>query len=222
MNMAMRYIPIVLFALLSCVAWWPFDTYVNLYKTAPSGAAAAGEIVSVFSLSQTVKPVGNALSSGDHSDCFGIQFATYARDNKGQVEIDWRQGDKQQRWRVDMAEVADNSYRPFCPERGLSPDRPFEIRIEGVDGRPGSSATLWLVDDISLGTARLANGSDINGKSMSLEITDYKDVELPSSLWINQGAFLLGWLCSLCIGIFALGFVSGGNAEPKMASEPAS
>ena len=220
--MATRYIPVVLFVLMSCVVWWPFDTYVSLYKTAPSRATPAGEIVSGFSLGQTVKPVGKALSSGDHSDCFGIQFATYARDNNGQVDIDWRQGDKQQRWRLDMAELIDNSYRPFCPDRELSLDRPFEITVEGVDGRPGSSATLWLVDDTSMGTARLANGSAINGKSMSLEITDYRDVELPSSLWINQGGFLLGWLCSLCIGIVALAFVSGGNAEPKTASEPAS
>lgn len=220
--MTIRYIPIVLFALLSCMVWWPFDTYVILNQNARSDPTPAGEIVSGFGLSQTVKPAGNALPRGARLDCFGIQFTTFARKNNGQVDIGWRQGEEQQRWRVDMAELADGSHRPFCPDRGLSPDRPFDIAVAGVDGRLGSSATLWLVGDTGMGTARIANDSSINGKSMSLQITDYKYVELPSSLWINQGAFLLGWLCSLCIGISALAFASGGNAEQKMASKPAS
>ncbi len=206
--MNVRYVAIGVFLLLAAAVWRPFHAHRGLYATARPDAVPAGEITQGFTLRQEVVlprtlPLDGATGFPDRQPCFGIQFATWARANKGHVDVQWRQGEKHQQWRVDMSHLADNTFRHYCPDTGFYPYQPFTVEINGVDGSAGSSATLWLVGDTHFGTARLGDDS-IPGKSIALQVSSRREIRLPSSLATNHGIFALGWLCSLAVGLIAL------------------
>ncbi|MGY0634009.1 hypothetical protein [Luteimonas sp. A478] len=214
-----------LFLASACLVWLPFYTQNTLYESGGGGAVPAGEITASFGLSQNVIPAGSDLPTADGLEyCFGIRFATYQRINRGYLLVNWQQDGRQANWRVDASSLKDNTFRYFCPDVPFSPWQPFELQTSGVDGDPGRSATLWLVDDNRLGQAAVKNAT-VSDKALQLEVTARKRIDLPATLRVNRGAFLLGWICTLFVGIVALAFafwVTPSPLErPKMAVPPA-
>lgn len=211
----MRIAPlaIALFLAAAGLLWVPFDSYDVLYGTRPVGAVPAGEIGPSFSLAQDVRPA--VAETGPGSDalqhCFAIRFATYARHNAGNLRVYWRQDRHEQQWRVAASDLVDNGYRNFCPEAAFSANRPFRIEIHGVDSKPGRSATLWLAPDTSFGSAQLS-GERSQGKAVTLQSLTRQHIGPAEMARIDHGAWLIGWLCTLAIGITAL--IAGlGNAR---------
>ena len=203
---------IVLFVAAACLLWLPFDSYTTLYGTGPKGAVPAGEIRSDFRAVQQVRPgaAGTSRDTGTLKHCFAIRFATYARHNDGSLRVLWRQDQRQQQWLVETDDLVDNSYRHFCPEAAFSAYRPYRIEVSGVDGKPGKSATFWMVDDARFGTVQLEAGEQPRNKAMALQGTARRHTAPAQIVRIDHGAWLIGWLCTLAIGIVAL--VSGFRA----------
>lgn len=205
----MRSTVIVLFVAAACLLWWPFHTQTSLYSAGAAGSTPAGEILEGFVLEQRVRAgaadmtAAPALETHRQQHCFGIRFATYRRSNGGRLDVGWRQGDRTQQWRVSAARLVDNKYRYFCPDQPFAAQEEFDLRISGVDGQPGNAATLWLVDDTRLGTARLG-GDAVADKALALEVTARKRIGFASMVRVNAGAFAFGWVCTLLVGVVAL------------------
>lgn len=216
--MIIRILVILVFMTAAGLLWWPFDTYNVLYATRPGGAVPAGEIQAGFRLSQTLTPpaaVGDDAADPAGQHCVSIRFATYARTNDGHLDVHWSQGPKQQSWRVAMADLVDNSYRFFCPDVKFVAYEPFDIRIAGVDGEPGASATLWLVSDKRFGNAHISG--DSAGKTVALQVGIRHRVTSTTMLHLGNGAFLIGWLCTVAIGLLALGYGFGDSVRRRAA-----
>jgi hypothetical protein len=202
--MRIERLAIAAFLLVAGLAWLPFDDYTILYETRTSETVPAGEIEPGFKLIQQVRPP-SAEAAGDLSQpCFAIRFATYARHNDGLLRVHWQQGRHEQWWPVEFDGLADNSYRHFCPDTGFSPYRPFHVEVHGVSGKPGRSATLWLVDDTRFGHATMPSEQRPQGKAIALQGSTRQHVDPASIVRIDHGAWLIGWLCTLVIGITAL------------------
>lgn len=199
-----RALALVVFAVVAGLIWLPFQTMAPLQETQWVAPEPAGEIRGTFVLEQRVTPAMDALL-GTRQYCFGIRFATYQRRNQGTVLVEWAQEGDQQQWRVNSRKLIDNRFRYFCPDAAVRLDVPFDIRISGGKGRPGKSPTLWLVDDVSLGKARL-NGEGVQ-KGVSLKLSERTRIGVSDMLRAGNGAFLFGWLCTVLIGLVALGYV---------------
>lgn len=204
----------VLFVAAACLLWIPFHTQDTIYQTAERSAKPAGQIVHGFELTQTVQPTTerHQLTAANEQHCFSIRFATYARSNRGSLSVTWKQAGQKRQWAVQAANLADNSYRSFCPDAPFSINAPFTVRVTGVDGKPGHSATLWLVGDTRLGTARINHMA--TDKSMALKISVRRPVSVAGIWRIDHGAFVLGRLCTLAIGLIALIPVLRRKREP--------
>ena len=204
---------LAVFLLAADLLWLPFDGYTALYETRQGAAVPAGEIGPGFKLVQQVHPPSAWADAGDLlQPCFAIRFATYARHNDGLLRVYWRQGRHEQWWPVAVDDLVDNSYRHFCPDTAFSADRQFDVEIHGVSGKPGQSATLWLVDDTRFGRAELSPEQRPQGKAIALQGSARQHIGPASMVRIDHGAWLIGWLCTLVIGITAL-FMGLGSAR---------
>ncbi|MGY0797610.1 hypothetical protein ACW7G0_00870 [Lysobacter sp. A286] len=218
--MKIRALAIVLFIAAACAPWLPFHTQTTVYKNGAAGSVPAGEIRRGFSLSQTVipgTPTADANSEG-LQHCFGLKFATYMRTNGGHLDVGWQQGGQDQQWRVSAADLADNSFRYFCPDAAFIVREPFHLQVTGVDGEPGRSATLWLVGDTRLGQVD-TEADNIAGKALALDVTARERIAFGTMLRVNYGAFLFGWICTVLVGVFALLFGFSRGAGPTVRSE---
>jgi hypothetical protein len=203
--MRFEWLAIAVFLLVAGLAWMPFDHYTVLYKASTSDTVPAGEIDSGFMLVQEVRPPSADVEAGDLSQpCFAIRFATYARHNNGRLRVYWRQGQQEQWWPVEFDDLADNTYRHFCPDTAFSPYRSFRVEVHGVSGKPGRSATLWLVDDTRFGRATMPSGQGPQGKAIALQGSTRQHIGPAGMARIDHGAWLIGWLCTLVIGITAM------------------
>jgi hypothetical protein len=218
--MILRLLAITAFIAAACTLWLPFDSHFVLYATKPGGAMPAGEIREGFELSQRVNPEQAVVFDGpsEQPHCFGIRFATYQRENTGHLEVRWQQEERFHTWRVDVARLADNTYRHYCPSPAFLVERPFKLRIRGVDGKLGHSATLWLVNDRRFGTAKL-DGNDPADEALALQVTEHNRVRSTSILLIDNGAFLFGWLCTLVVGTISLLWAFGQNGKRKESKQ---
>lgn len=194
---------VIAFVAAAGLLWLPFESYTVLYGTRPGGAVPAGEIRAEFQLAQQVRPPETVEIDNRQPHCFAIRFATYARSNEGELLVRWRQGSGTQIWQVAAADLIDNTYRHFCPDAAFAADRPFHVEIAGLTSPPGDAPTLWLVSDTRFGTARVPDGSP-QGKSAALQGSTRNQTDAGEILRINDGAFLIGWLCTLVIGLLAL------------------
>lgn len=209
----------LLFLLMCMFLWLPAERYAAVNETALSSPRPAGEITSAFRLLQTVfiPHLADKLLTKNKEWCFGARFATFRRDNDGQIAVTWEQGVISKRWVVESSELADNELRYFCPGRHLRLDLPFIVAIEGVRGVPGSSPTVWLTSDVRYGQV------SINGKpqAQSLDIGVARKVHMtPATLIrLDHGAFLVGWLCTLLTGLAALLWMPRANSARARAFE---
>lgn len=208
-----RILVLIAFVLVAGLVWLPFHTMTTLKETRWTEPKPAGEIRGPFVLDQQVH-LPSGIGKSDRDYCFGIRFATYQRRNSGRVVVEWTQQGQRQRWSVRAGSLVDNKFRYFCPDvpddAALAPS--FGVRISGVDGRPGKSPTLWLVEDESLGTARL-NGES-TGKGIALDLTERRRTGITDMVRAANGAFLVGWVCTLVIGIVALLYILRGKSTP--------
>ncbi|WP_242102704.1 MULTISPECIES: hypothetical protein [unclassified Lysobacter] len=200
-----RHAAILVFVLMACVIWLPFDAYTDVYGTKRHGAVPAGEIAAGFHLLQIVEPAAIRIAQppAPAPYCFAIQFATYARSNAGKLQVGWTQAGHQLTWTIKASDLADNTYRHFCPNVDFRIYEPYVISIAGIDGKPGNSPTVWLVGDTRLGTAQLPDAS-LKTKGLALSVASLTRVDTASALRVGHGAFLLGWVCTLAAGILAL------------------
>lgn len=201
--MRAAWLAIVAFVLAAGILWLPFDSYTPLYETRSINSVPAGEIVPGFRLAQQVRPPSAGADPGSLSSCFAIRFATYARHNKGLFGVRWRQGRHEQSWTIAFRDLVDNGYRHFCP-MAFSAHRPFQLEVSGVNGKPGRSATLWLVEDTRFGNAELFPEQGAQGKAISLQGSIRHRASAAGIARIDHGAWLIGWLCTLAIGITTL------------------
>jgi hypothetical protein len=212
---------LALFALLAleaAVVWRPFEARAVLYQTPWRSNQPAGELVAGVRIAQEIRgnlvrtrPV-KAKSVHWHSlqslkpllepNCFALLFATYSRTNTARLRVDWRQGATMQSWDVVSHDLADNTYVDFCPDAGIAINRDFRIAIRGLDGKPGFSPTLWLVQS-KLAPARV--GSDTIGqRSLAVQLLRLQKVGMRDIATVGGGAFLVACLCSLAIVLLLL------------------
>lgn len=211
---------VFVFILACALLWLPAERYAPVAGVVRVATSPAGEITEGFHLEQLVAATNVAKKSVPKNKelCFGIRFATYRRENDGEISVGWRQGTLAKRWLVEADELADNERRYFCPGRHLKLDIPFSITIDGVHGIPGSSPTVWLTADVSYGQAT------VNGKlvKQGLDIGIARKVHLTPArlIRLDQGAFLVGWLCTLLTGLAALFWMLRTGPIKSKASEP--
>ncbi|MCX7512888.1 hypothetical protein [Frateuria sp. STR12] len=195
------FIPVFLVAAL--LIFLPFSTNQEFLRNRARANTPAGEFNAGARLVQSgYLPRGTTSTAGQGNLCVGIQFATYARRNSGQLGVHWSQPGRTNRWRVESSELEDNQFKYFCPQDGIELDSGFEIAVIGIDGKSGHSPTAWLTADTSLGTVRV-NGQP-RGKSLVLSFAARKHVTAARILRTNHGAFALGLLLSVIIGLVAL------------------
>lgn len=190
--------------LLVCISLLiPARHYVSISGTELQAPQPAGEITAPFRLRQEVRnPISAAeISPGDEM-CVGLRFATYRRRMVGQFAVTWRQGNFAKRWLVNTPYLRDNKFSYFCPGEHFKPAEEFSILIEGMDGVSGSSATVWLTTDASLGRAE-ANGRSLE-RGLSLQIAREVRMTPAKLIRLDHGAFLIGWLCTLLTGLAVL------------------
>lgn len=85
---------------------------------------------------------------GESSCCVGVLTATYSdRKNKGSVRFRVQDPDGHILWKdVSFNELKDNRYHKVCFDLPFHQLRPgdYIVRLEGLGGKSGSSATVWL------------------------------------------------------------------------------
>lgn len=121
-----------------------------------------GELVAGTSFTHDVRtglPIALAgVPVGDRSLCVELFAATYGgRDNVGSFAVEVVGSGTRATATVDMGGLRDNEWTLACPdglvERDLEDLRDGGvIRVSGVDGTVGSSATLWATQDATNGT----------------------------------------------------------------------
>lgn len=211
----MRWVVIAIFIAAACLVWSPVQVQNTLDGTLSDNAVPAGEIHRGFSILQQVHPDPEVVMEGKntHPHCFGIRFATYMRRNSGHLAVEVQQGPIERRWQVRAARLADNSFRYFCPGLGFSVGKPFQLRISGVNGTPGTSATVWLTEDTRLGALESDNQT-IAGMALTLDLVEKRRVGLAETLRVNRGAFLFGWLCTVLVAVIVLARYFGRTVQP--------
>lgn len=207
----------VAFMATTLVFWQTFRVYSPIAQTTLRAPSPAGEIVKGFEIHQTIVSTAADGTSGlDGDTCFGLRFATYQRKNSGTFAVTWTQNSHQEKWTVAAPQLADNVVKYFCPKLNLESRSPFTVSIAGVDGKPGSAATVWLTRDVSLG--RIDGFQD--GRALALRLATQKFVGAHSIAVACHHAFLASWLATVLIGLLALGAGRKGDTpEDRLARQ---
>ena len=164
-----------------------------------------GDIVAGMSIVQTV-PLNaderHLLTSGGQV-CLRLLLATYARPNMGSATVTLSVAHASLQFSLPFASVENNEYYSFCGALNGQPippatiPRDLVIRIDGIEGAPGSSVTAWLTKDVSRGTAAV-NGVD-TGMSLLFTLAQLDEYRMGGIYSIVFYAF--------AIALLALGFV---------------
>lgn len=206
-----------LLALEAALVWRPFNSELIAYQSGSDDRKTAGQITEGFHLTQEVpaklietrapkKPITHWWKSHrklytTYPNCFAIRFASYNRHNAGRLAVDYRQGNKNQRWSVEAADLA-NDFRRFCPSTGFTAGQPLQITVDGIDGRKGQSATMWLSK--SRLKPAIVNGRTDGDRSLYLRLVYFRHMGPGEILRIDRGAFAFACLCSLAIALLVL------------------
>jgi hypothetical protein len=209
-------LPILLFLVLAACVWLPFTSHDVVFNPGLDRNRPAGQITEGFSLSEAVPALMPDSSPADEqADCIALRFATYMRRNEGSVQVNWSQGDRGHRWVLDASRLEDNSYVDLCLDRPMDAAAPFILELSGLDGKPGSAATVWLTAQAE--TTTRVNGRDFPGVGLALRLSKQERVGPRDILGLNGGAFAAGFLCSVLIGILALLCFFHEDRRPQQA-----
>ena len=196
-------LPIILFLVLAACVWLPFTSHEVVFNPGLEKNRPAGQITEGFHLVESVPALmPGGLRTGEQVDCIALRFATYMRRNEGSLQVTWSQGDRGHRWVLDASALEDNSYVDLCLDRPMDASAPFVLEVSGVDGEPGSAATVWLTAHAD--AAIRVNGRDFPDVGLALRLSEEKRVGPHDILGLDGGAFFVGFLCSILIGILAL------------------
>lgn len=127
-----------------------FTLFVPLNQTRTSieltsHAKPIGEIVEGTAVTQTFK------CNNQNINGFSVLLATYARENKGVLNISLASlstAEDIQSWRIDVSTLRDNSFvdfmlhEPYACQEGEA----FKISISSQDGSYGNAVTIWASD----------------------------------------------------------------------------
>ena len=83
---------------------------------------------------------------------YGIKFATYLRDNNGKIKISLEQNNKKVEEIIDISTIKNDEFRYLKMNFSKIKKGKAILVIEGIDGTEKNSVTLYMSDDISLGT----------------------------------------------------------------------
>jgi hypothetical protein len=232
------FVPIMfaLLAIEAMIVWRSFDVRATLYATSWRANRPAGELVDGFRVVQEI-PAGLVRTRppkkksihwhGPHSlkpllepNCFALRFATYGRSNSGRIQVTWQQGDASQSWLVAAKDLVDNDFVDFCPRDGIVMQQASLVAVQGVEGKPGTAATLWLTRS-RLRPASV-QGRNIGKLSLSLQMSYLHRASARDIAGVGKGAFLFACLCSLAIAGFALWrglreFTGIGARRPRLS-----
>ena len=147
--------------------YYPFVKMPRLIENFPAGELVDGKIVEQhLFLSEESLRVNIPQES---SFCVGALMATYFdRKNEGNVRLSVKFPDRRVLIKeVSFSEMKDNKYHKVCFDYPYSQLHSGEyiVSLEGMGGKEGSSATVWLTKDIKppfTSTARL-NGKAAEG-----------------------------------------------------------
>lgn len=196
-------LPIILFLGLAACVWLPFTSHEVVFNPGLEKNRPAGQITEDFYLVESVPALTpGGLRTGEQVDCIALRFATYMRRNEGSLQVTWSQGDRGHRWVLDASGLEDNSYVDLCLDRPMDASAPFVLEVSGVDGEPGSAATVWLMAHAD--AAIRVNGRDFPDVGLALRLSKEERVGPRDILGLDGGAFFVGFLCSILIGILAL------------------
>lgn len=201
------------------IVWRPFDVRATLFTTPFAANLPAGELVDGFRVTQEITarrlgryrpPRGRSIRwKGSQSiktlhkpNCFALHFATYDRSNAGHIQVSWQQGGAAESWLIAARDLADNAFVDFCPRGGFAPYKTSVVTVQGMGGKPGDSATLWLTRS-KLRPASV-QGRNVGNRSLSVEMSYLRRAAVSDIATVGKGAFLLACLCSLAIALLAL------------------
>lgn len=156
-----------------------------------------GDIVAGMSIVQRVPLKADerrSLASG-RQVCLRLLLATYDRPNTGRAQVSLLLPDGEGKFDLPFVSVENNQYHTFCGAldgQRVSPNPTLAdlvIRINGIEGAPGSAITAWLTKDISRGTA-MVDGVD-SGRSLLFTVASVDE-------------YRLGWTATTIFYLFAL------------------
>lgn len=203
----------VVFVLLAFLVISPFRTTHEFVTTDRIAQTPAGELVSGTRLVQKGHfPSSKVLGITRQHLCFGIQFATYNRRNKGQLEVAWKQNGNLDRWLINSRELDDNEFRYFCPKKGMTLNSDFYLSLSSSGASSGRAPTVWLTPDTRFGCATINGGAC--SKSLTLSLATHRIVTIHHIASMDHGGYFFGWLMSLAIGLAALVLLRQDEKNP--------
>ena len=125
-----------------------------------------------------VEPVGEILKNTKISQeiyipknmkKYGIVFATYARNNRGSVKVKIIQNTVKLEKVIDISKLEDNQLEDIDLNYNKLKEGKALLLIEGIDGVPGNSITIYESSDISLGKAVINNKETKKGIVQEIE-----------------------------------------------------
>lgn len=198
-----RLVSIAAFFVLAVTLLAPFKVADQVAGSALLNPVPAGEFVDGTQVIQKGQiPVSDAIAKRGRHLCFGIQFATYARTNRGRLRVTWQQGESAGEWIMRSANIKDNEFKYFCPSEGVTAGRQFEIAVEGAGTKAGHAPTAWLTGDTRFGYATI-NGV-AQKASLSLRFASFREISIRHIIHFDRGAYFFGWLTSVLIGFAAI------------------
>ncbi len=216
MRPALSIFTLALFLAASACVWMPLTTHSVVFDPGLGKNRPAGQIVRGYSISEVVHPPQKSANISDESvNCIALRFATYMRRNEGSLRVIWRQENRGHQWTVDTSRLEDNSFVDLCLDKPMDARKPFALEVLGLDGKPGSSATVWLTS--SSGASVNVNGKELHGFGLALRLSKEERLTARDLFRLNGGAFAAGFLLSLLIGVLALVSFSnqGMNGSPS-------
>lgn len=156
-----------------------------------------GDIVAGMSIVQRVPLKADERRSlaSSRQVCLRLLLATYDRPNTGRAQVSLLLPDGEGQFDLPFVSVENNQYHTFCGAldgQRASPNptvADLVIRINGIEGAPGSAITAWLTKDISRGTA-MVDGVD-SGRSLLFTVAPLDK-------------YRLGWTATTVFYILAL------------------
>jgi hypothetical protein len=167
----------------------------------------AGEIVAGMSIVQRVPLDADerrSLAAGAPI-CLRLLLATYDRPNKGSARVSLSLASATGQFDLPFDSTANNQYHVFCGTldgQRASVDRAAQdlvIRIDGLEGEPGSAITAWLTKDIARGTA-MVNGVD-TGRSLLFTVAPLDVYRLGGTVSVVLYVLAMALLALCLVGV---------------------